>query len=175
VYLIYQFQQFYGLGILFGIIAAILSSVFTVLNKRIANKYPARTMVFYEMGTGWLFISLLMPLQFLYDDTTTVMPSAMDWLWLVILSLCCTVWSQSLALNALKKISSFTATLSVNLEPVYGILLAFILFKENNDLNSGFFWGLLLIIVSVILQMIRLLRPGYTKSRYVEEKSGLDS
>jgi drug/metabolite transporter (DMT)-like permease len=175
VYLIYQFQQFYGLGILFGIIAAILSSVFTVLNKRIANKYPARTMVFYEMGTGWLFISLLMPLQFLYDDTTVVMPSNMDWLWLVILSLCCTVWSQSLALNALKKISSFTATLSVNLEPVYGILLAFILFKENKDLNSGFFWGMLLIIVSVILQMVRLLKPGYTQSGYVEEKSGLDS
>lgn len=175
VYLIYQFQQFYGLGILFGIIAAILSSVFTVLNKRIANKYPARTMVFYEMGTGWLFISLLMPLQFMYDNTTVVLPSSMDWLWLVILSLCCTVWSQSLALNALKKISSFTATLSVNLEPVYGILLAFILFKENNELNSGFFWGMLLIIVSVILQMVRLLRPGYTKSGYVEEKSGLDS
>ncbi|MBS1772319.1 MAG: EamA family transporter [Bacteroidetes bacterium] len=174
VYMIYQFQQFYGLGILFGIIAAILSSVFTVLNKRIAHKYPARTMVFYEMGTGWLFITLLMPIQFVYDSTTVVLPTAMDWLWLVILSLCCTVWSQSLALNALKKISSFTATLSVNLEPVYGILLAFIFFKENKELGSGFFWGMLLIIVSVILQMVRLLKPGHTKSGYIEEKSGID-
>lgn len=174
VYLIYQFQQFYGLGILFGIIAAILSSVFTVLNKRIAHKYPARTMVFYEMGTGWLFISLVMPLQFIYDSTTKVVPSAYDWLWLVILSLCCTVWSQSLALNALKKISSFTATLSVNLEPVYGILLAFFIFHENEQLGTGFYLGMLLIIVSVILQMVRLLKPGYTKSGYVEEKSGID-
>lgn len=174
VYLIYQFQQFYGLGILFGVIAAILSSVFTVLNKRIAHKYPARTMVFYEMGTGWLFITLLMPLQFYYDNATVVMPTNMDWLWLVILSLCCTVWSQSLALNALKKISSFTATLSVNLEPVYGILLAFLFFHENKELGSGFFWGMLLIIVSVILQMVRLLKPGFTTSGYVEEKSGID-
>lgn len=174
VYLIYQFQQFYGLGILFGIIAAILSSVFTVLNKRIANKYPSRTIVFYEMGTGWLFITLLMPLQFMYDKSTVMLPPALDWVWLIILSLCCTVWAQSLALNALKKISSFTATLSVNLEPVYGILLAFIFFKENKELGSGFFWGMLLIILSVTLQMIRLLKPGHTRSGYVEEKSGID-
>lgn len=174
VYLIYRFQQLYGIGILFGVIAAILSSVFTVLNKRIANKYPARTMVFYEMGTGFIFITLLMPFQFMYDNHTTVLPSTMDWLWLVILSLCCTVWSQSLALNALKKISSFTATLSVNLEPVYGILLAFMIFRENTELSSNFIWGMLLIIVSVILQMVRLLKPGYTKSGYVEEKSGID-
>lgn len=174
VYLIYQFQQFYGLGILFGVIAAILSSVFTVFNKRIAHKYPARTMVFYEMGTGWIFITLLMPLQFYYDKTTLVMPTNMDWVWLIVLSLCCTVWSQSLALNALKKISSFTATLSVNLEPVYGILLAFLFFHENKELGSGFIWGMLLIIVSVILQMVRLLKPGFTTSGFVKEKSGID-
>lgn len=174
VYLIYQFQQFYGLGILFGVIAAILSSVFTVLNKRIAGKYPARTMVFYEMGTGWLFITLLMPLQFIYERDTQFLPSSMDWLWLVILSLCCTVWAQSLALNALKVISSFTATLSVNLEPVYGILLAFLLFKENKELGAGFYGGMGLILLSVILQTVRLLKPGLTASGYVAEKGGID-
>lgn len=174
VYLIYQFQQFYGLGILFGVIAAVLSSVFTVLNKRIANKYPARIMVFYEMGTGWIFLTLLLPFQLYYQAETQILPGAMDWLWLIVLSLCCTVWAQSLALNALKHISSFTATLSVNLEPVYGILLAFVFFKENNELHAGFFWGMGLILLSVILQMIRLLKPGFTSSGYVKEKSGID-
>lgn len=174
VYLIYQFQQFYGLGILFGVIAAVLSSVFTVLNKRIASKYPARTMVYYEMGTGWLLITLLLPLQFIYFPDTQFVPGMMDAVWLVVLSLCCTVWAQSLALNALKHISSFTATLSVNLEPVYGILLAFLLFQENTELHSGFFWGMGLILLSVILQMIRLLKPGFTTTGYVKEKSGID-
>lgn len=174
VYFIYRFQQLYGLGIVFGVIAAILSSVFTVLNKRMAGKYPSRTMVFYEMGTGWIFITLLMPLQLLYFPETKVVPTTTDLLWLVVLSLCCTVWAQSLALNALKHISSFTATLSVNLEPVYGILLAFFFYHENKDLDYGFYIGMGLILLSVILQTLRLLKQGTTASGYVEEKGGID-
>jgi drug/metabolite transporter (DMT)-like permease len=174
VYLIYNFKQVYGLGILFGVIAALLSSVFTVLNKRIAHKYPARTMVFYEMTTGWVFITLLMPLQLWYDPATKLLPVNYDWLWLVVLSLCCTVWAQSLALSALKHISSFTATLSVNLEPVYGILLAFYFYNENKDLNWGFYAGMGIICCSVVVQMARLLRPKISSPGYIKEKSGLD-
>jgi drug/metabolite transporter (DMT)-like permease len=193
VYLIYRFQQFYGLGIVFGIIAAILSSVFTVLNKKIANKYPARTMVLYEMATGWLFISLLMPVLFFYLPDTKFIPNSPslasagwlhnDWLWLIILSLCCTVWAQSLSLNALKKLTSFTVTLSVNLEPVYGILLAFLFYNENREiifkqgtgnLNWGFLSGMALILLSVILQMLRLLMPRFATSGYIKEKGGID-
>jgi len=179
VYFIYQFQQVYGLGIIFGVIAAILSSVFTVLNKSVAHKYPARTMVFYEMTTGWVFISLLLPLQFVYKPGTAFLPALgthwwqNDWLWLVILSLCCTVWAQSLAITALKKLSSFTVTLSVNLEPVYGMLLAFLFYQENHELASGFFIGMGLILLSVILQMARLLRPKLSGG-FVEEKGGID-
>ncbi len=174
VYLIYNFQQLYALGILFGVIAAVLSSVFTVLNKRIAGKYPSRTMVFYEMSFGWVLISLLLPLQLYNFPTTELLPQGLDWLWLGILSLCCTVWAQSLALNALRHISSFTATLSVNLEPVYGILLAFFFFHENKELHWGFFVGMGLILLSVVLQMLRLLRPKTPSPGYIKEKSGLD-
>ena len=67
VYLIYQFQQMYALGMIFGLAAAILAAWFTVLNKKIAHKYPARTMVFYEMGTGWILLTLLIPFQILYS------------------------------------------------------------------------------------------------------------
>lgn len=199
VYLIYRFQQFYALGILFGIIAAILSAVFTVLNKGIADKYPTRTMVFYEMFAGWLFITILLPVLFYYQPHTQLVPKqgnifsagtwhafttmSNDWLWLVILSLCCTVWAQSLALSALKKLSSFTVTLSVNLEPVYGIILAFLIYNENKELifnkgtdslNWGFLGGMGLILLSVVLQMIRLLRPAFATKGYVKEKGGLD-
>ena len=173
VYLLYQFQQFYGLGILFGVIAAILSSIFTVLNKRIANRYPSRTIVFYEMLTGLVLLTFLMPLQLIYIPDTKLLPTVSDWVWLIVLSLCCTVWAQSLALNALKHISSFTATLSVNLEPVYGIALAFIFFKENNELHPGFYAGMGLICLSVVLQTIRILRPRSSPG-YIKEKSGID-
>jgi drug/metabolite transporter (DMT)-like permease len=183
VFLIYRFQQFYGLGILFGVIAAILSAVFTVLNKKVAHKYPSRTMVFYEMSTGWVLVSLLLPLQFHYFPNTNFIPHSYDlfgkdwmhndWLWLIILSLCCTVWSQSLALTALKKLTSFTVTLTVNLEPVYGILLAFLFFKENRQLHSGFFIGMGLILLSVLLQMFRLLKPNFSPG-FIKERGGLD-
>ncbi|MCD6063755.1 MAG: EamA family transporter [Flavipsychrobacter sp.] len=173
IYHTYRFEQSYVLGIIFGVIAAILSSVFTVINKRIANRYPARTIVFYEMTTGLALLTLLMPLQLFYVPGTVVLPSAMDWVWLVVLSLCCTVWAQSLALNALKHISSFTATLSVNLEPVYGIVLAFIFFKENKELHGGFYAGMALICLSVVLQTIRILRPKASPG-YIKEKAGID-
>ena len=161
------------LGILSGVIAAILSSVFTILNKRIAGKYPARTMVFYEMGTGWLLISLLLPFHFFYLPETRLLPTLWDGVWLIILSLCCTVWAQSLALNALKHISSFTATLSVNLEPVYGIILVFIFFKENQELNWSFYAVMAFILLSVMLQMMRLLRPKASPG-YIVEKGGIE-
>ncbi len=198
VYIIYHFQPSdttnnngtlafanYGLGILSGVVAAILSSVFTVLNKKVANKYPARTMVFYEMTTGWLFITLLLPIVFYYLPNTKFLPNSTsllshewnknDWLWLIVLSLCCTVWAQSLALTALKKLSSFIVTLSVNLEPIYGMILAFILYNESRDLGKGFFIGVALIILSVVLQILRMLKPKPVLSPgFIEEKGGID-
>lgn len=180
VFMIYSFQQFYGLGILFGVIAAILSAIFTIMNKRITHKYPSRTMVFYEMGAGLLFITLLMPFYLHYFPQTKILPlhpsvsgSAWmhnDWLWLIILSLCCTVWAQSLALSALKSLTPFTVTLSVNLEPVYGILLAFVFYRENKDLHPGFYIGMGLILLTVVLQMCRLLLPHF-KARYNKQAS----
>jgi drug/metabolite transporter (DMT)-like permease len=193
VYLIYRFQQFYAAGIASGVVAAILSSVFTVLNKRIANKYPVRVMVFYEMSTGWVFLSLLMPVVFYYLPQMRFAPHAPsmfgadwyhnDWLWLIVLSVCCTIWAQSLALSALKKLTSFTVTLSVNLEPIYGILLAFLFYNENreiifskgtNELNWGFLGGMGLILLSVLLQMLRLMKPRFARSGFVKEKGGID-
>lgn len=175
MYLIYHFQDLYGIGIVLGIIAAMLSSVFTIYNKRIASEYPVRTMVFYEMTTGFLIITALLPILFYFLPDTKFIPAQdnllhyfqgapldivqykNDWIWLIIMALCCTVWAQTLALNALKKLSSFTITLTVNMEPVYGILLAILVFREDKDLNWGFFAGMALICLSVALQMYSLI------------------
>ncbi len=82
--MIYGYQQFYGAGILMGVVAAILAALFTVLNKRIAHKYPARTMVFYEMGTGWLLLCVALPFQFYYLPETRFLPSLGDAGWLLV-------------------------------------------------------------------------------------------
>jgi drug/metabolite transporter (DMT)-like permease len=175
MFLIYHFQTVFGIGIALGILAALLSSIFTIYNKRIAAEYPVRTMVFYEMSTGFLIMSCLLPLLYYYVPETHFIPAQQqlsqvvhelpeslleyknDWIWLIILALCCTVWAQTLALNALQKLSSFTTTLTVNMEPVYGILLAVLLFREDKDLNVGFFAGMGLICLSVVLQMRALI------------------
>lgn len=163
-----------NMGIACGVIAAFLSSIFTILNKRIAGKYPARTMVFYEMSSGWLLISLLLPIQFFYVPQTIMLPGLWDIVWLVVLSLCCTVWAQSLALSALKHLSSFTATLSVNLEPVYGVLLAFLFFQENEELTWAFYVGIGLICFSVLLQMLKMMQAHRANAGYVKEKGGIE-
>src|SRR5690606_3861970 len=111
----------------------------------------------------------------LFSETPVdIIPNGYDWLWLVILSLCCTVWAQSLALNALKQISSFTSSLSLNLEPVYGIILAFIFFREYEMLRPEFYMGLALILSSVLIQMFILLRPSKRKTSIVEDRGGID-
>ena len=79
-----------------------------------------------------------------------------DWGWLIILSWLCTVLAMDLMLQALKKVSAFTQNLSLNLEPVYGILLAFVLFNENKKLGASFYTGFALIALSVVLQMARV-------------------
>lgn len=196
VYLIYQAQLAFGLGILYGVIAAVLSAVFTMLNKPLADRYPARNVVFWEMLTGAVLLSvaiglfsrqlhltrfwpqqtpLLAALESgnLGEGLSRFLAGPADWLWLVVLALCCTVWAQSLAISALRKLSSFTVTLSVNLEPLYGMALAFLFYDEAQELTPGFAWGVLLIALSVALQMARIVAPAWA-ARWVRWRSGID-
>ena len=112
----------------------------------------------YEMGVGWLVLTLLMPFYIKLFPTDYIFPTFNDWIWLLILAWLCTVWAVMLQLSSLKKLSTFTSNLTYNLEPIYGILLAFILFKENENLSSGFYYGLALILLSVFWQMWRIYR-----------------
>lgn len=150
----------FELGVMLGVVASIISAIFTVLNKPLAEKYPPRTLVFYEMTSGLIFLSALAPFYLVQNPDAVLLPQGMDYLWIFLLSYCCTVWGQSLAMSALKKLSAFTITLSVNLEPVYGIVLAFLIFQENNQLGWGFYLGMGLIFASLMMQVILILNKG---------------
>ncbi len=158
MYFIYTFEFKYAIGIGLGIFASLLSAVFTIMNKKIVNNHPAQHVAFYEIGSGLLFITLLFPLYYHYFPTIQLIPTTKDWVLLFALSLFCTVVGQSLALSALKKLSSFTTVLLVNLEPVYGITLAILLYHENKELGWGFYIGISLIALSVGLHSIGLLK-----------------
>ncbi len=158
IYLVFHFDTRYRAGILLGIISALLAAVFSVLNKKNVNVATPQTLLLYELSGGLLILTLLMPLYLHYVPAAYIFPTITDWGWLLILSWFCTVLGMDLMLQSLQKVSAFTQTLSLNLEPVYGILLAFILFKENEKLDNSFYIGFSLIALSVALQMLRVVK-----------------
>lgn len=166
IYLIFDFYPQYKTGILFGIISAMLASLFPIFNKNLLKQFSAKTVTLYEMSGGLVVLTFIIPFYLQYFPATYYLPTVTDWVWLLILGWLCTVLTFILALNALKKISPFTASLAYNLEPVYGILLAFIFFNENKYLSSGFYYGLGLILLAVILQMVRV----FYLNRHTEKK-----
>lgn len=138
-------------GIIMGLAAALLASLFSTLNKKYMANHNPITMTFLELGTGFLFITALLPVYLSYFPDAVLMPEPSDWGWLLILSLVCTSVAYVLALIALKELSAFTANLAINLEPVYGILLAIPIFHEHLELDTGFYFGTGLILFSVFL------------------------
>jgi len=153
IYLIFDFYPHYKLGIAFGIASSLLASIFPIYNKDLLKKASAKTVALYEMIGGLLALTLIFPFYLKLFPAEYYWPSVSDWMWLLVLAWFCTVLSFILQLNALKKISAFTSNLTYNLEPVYGILLAFVIFHENKFLSSGFYYGLGLIALAVVLQM----------------------
>jgi drug/metabolite transporter (DMT)-like permease len=169
VYFITGIGSYYYPAIAFSIVSALLATTFSTLNKKyIANK-NALSVSFIEFFSGWLFIGLLLPFYYLGDSNFSIMPQTdqitqtwqfvwfgihSDWFYLSILGLLCTCLAFVFNLQALKHLSAFTSNLSINLEPVYGIILAAIIFKENKELNVQFYIGTLIILSCVILHPI---------------------
>jgi len=158
IFLIFHFDTRYRNGILAGLACAVLAAFFSVLNKKYVAVTDSKTMMLYELSGGLLLLTLGMPLYLYFFPTTYIIPTAKDWIWLLILSWLCTVLAMNLMLQSLKKVSAFTQNLSLNLEPVYGILMAFFLFHENENLSASFYPGVGLIALSVVLQMGRVVR-----------------
>ena len=157
IYIIFDFHPQYKLGIIFGLLAAVGSALFPIYNKELLKTYQPLVLTFYEMLGGFLLLLLFIPFYLQFFPAVYYYPTSADWLWLLILAVFCTIICFDLQFKALKKISAFTNNLTYNLEPLYGILLAFLIFDESKYLNKGFYLGFALILLSVVLQMFRLL------------------
>jgi drug/metabolite transporter (DMT)-like permease len=158
IYLIFNFYPEYKMGIIFGIISAMLACLFPIFNKTLLKEISPKTVTLYEMTGGFLALCFILPVYLHFFPATYFIPTPEDWFWLLILSWICTVFAFILSLNALKYLSPFTTNLSYNLEPVYSIIMAFIIFKENKFLGAGFYYGFALILLAVSLQMMRVYR-----------------
>lgn len=173
---IFQLDPHFKTGIVIGLVSALLGSLFPVLNKRILKRVSSENVTLYEMSGGFLVLTLLMPLYLWLFPAASLIPGWRDWIWLLVLAWACTVLAFSLSMSALAHISAFTVNLSYNLEPVYGILLAFVFFREDKNLNKGFYIGFCLILLSIILQTVRLRRrkPDTRKPDGRPRQSGAD-
>lgn len=156
--LIYVTNLSFSTGIYIGLISAILTVLVSVMNKKLIAGYAPETITLYQLTGGFLGLSILLPLYNFLFPAIEKIPQHFDWLWLIILSWCCTIFTFMLYINVLKKVSAFTVNLTLTLEPVYGIILAFIIYHENKSLSKYFFFGFGLILIAVVLQMIRLIK-----------------
>ena len=160
IWLIFSFDGSHGIGILLGVLSALLGALFTILNKPLVTAYGSEAVTFYELGGGWMVLTLLLPFYIAAFPSGHMLPTLTDVLWLLVLSMLCTVLAFRLSVGALRDISPFTVNLSYNLEPVYGILLAFLIYREDRHLDAGFAWGFAVILLSVAFQSLRVWLKG---------------
>lgn len=160
IYIIFHFDPKYKTGIILGVICAILLAFVMILIRQFVQKMNSQTILTYQLSGGFIALSLFMPFYLKAFPTSYIIPGLSDWMWLLVLAWFCSVLAFQFSVNALKKLTAFTVNLSFNLEPVYGILLAFFVYHENKELNWSFFIGLSLIVLALCLQMWRVWRQS---------------
>jgi drug/metabolite transporter (DMT)-like permease len=151
---IFSFSFQYPLGLFLGIVSGITIAIFAVINSQFVKRHDAYTITFYEMCGAAISIAMFFPF---YLDTWSesgkleLTPTWIDWLWLAILAFVCTVYAYAASIHLMKRLSVFTIQLTLNLEPVYGILLALLIFREQEIMSGGFYIGTTIIIAAVFV------------------------
>jgi drug/metabolite transporter (DMT)-like permease len=162
IIIIYQSHLQFSVGIIIGLLSAFLTVIVSVLNKKMINNYEPESITLYQLTGGFIGLTAIIPLYQYLFPAEQLYPLRMDWLWLILLSWVCTIFTFFLYIRSLKNVSAFTMNLVLTLEPVYGIALAFLIFHENKYLSDWFYVGFGLISLAVAFHMWRLLHPGLT-------------
>ena len=160
IYIIFHFDPKYKTGIVLGMLCAVLLAFVMILIRQFVQRINPQTLLTYQLSGGWITLTLVMPFYVKWFPTAYIVPNLSDWLWLLVLAWFCSVLAFQFSVNALKKLTAFTVNLSFNLEPVYGIILAFVIYHENKELGWSFFSGLSLIVLALCFQMWRIWRQS---------------
>ena len=150
LYVIFNFETQYKLGILYALIASFLSALFSVLNGLFVKQYKPSQISFYQLLFGTVFISIYLFVTGGFTEEFFQLPKT-DWFYLFILSSICTAFAFIIAVRVMKVVSPFTVVLSNNLEPVYAILLALLIFGEKEQMTPAFYIGAFVIFLLVLL------------------------
>lgn len=155
--IIFKVETQYTTGIYLAVTSAFLSALFSVINGKYAKEYSPNVISVYELSSGFLFLSIYL---FFADSFTPAFfaLSSNDLLWLFLLSSICTAYAFSASVKVMKFLSPFTVMLTINLEPIYGIILVLLIFPENEKMSPMFYIGAIIILATVIAN-------GIVKSR----------
>ncbi len=149
ILLIYNASPEYWLGILLGVICSFLSALFSVLNGKIHTRFPSQKIMFYEMIGGWIIVCLFLPF---FDGFSSL--AAVSWKdlgLLVLLGSLFTAYPMIESVSLMKFISPFTLLLNVNLEPVYGIIIAYLIFGESEKMTPLFYLATTIMVLAIVV------------------------
>ena len=154
VFLITSSEINYINGIILGLLSALFSTLFAVINGRFIERHNSTIISFYEFISGVVFLTIFILATGTVFNKQFFVLSSMDWIYLFILASVCTAYAFIGAVDVMRYISPFTVILSYNLEPVYGIAIALILFPETEKMSPQFYIGAILILVTVLLDAL---------------------
>ncbi|WP_299664565.1 EamA family transporter [uncultured Polaribacter sp.] len=153
LYIIFNFETEYKLGIIYALIASFSGAVFAVLNGLFIKKYQADTISFYQLLFGVVFVSVYLLFNNGFSASFFQIPIS-DWLYLVVLSSICTAYAFIVSVKIMKYLSPYTVMLTINLEPIYAIVLALLIFGEKEKMSSTFYLGAFMVLFVVLLNGI---------------------
>jgi drug/metabolite transporter (DMT)-like permease len=152
LYVIFAFDFQYPLGLFFGILSGLTCAIFGVINSLLVKRINSTTITFYEMIGGATFVAMFFPYyaaNIAPDGQLHLNPPALDWLWIAILAFVCSVYGYAVGIELMKRLSVFVIQLTLNLEPVYGIILALVIFGDSEVMGPSFYAGTAIILGAV--------------------------
>lgn len=150
LWMIFSVDTSNAYGILLALIATLLSSAFSLLNGKLVHKHKASIISTYEIGFGVLCLSIYIALTRGFDASFFQLSNS-DWVYIFILATACTAYAFIASVHVMRWISPYTVMLTINMEPIYGIILALLILGDQETMSSGFYYGAVIIIVSVLL------------------------
>ena len=153
LYVVFRFEFDHALGLSLALVSAFLAAAFTVSNSRLVQRHDAFVITFFEMMGASVFslLFLILSAWLGWDASAPIVPKGQDWIWILFLAWICTVYASTMATQLMKHFSAYLINLTINLEPVYGIGLAFFFFGEKERMTDGFYLGTVLILLAVLL------------------------
>ena len=149
IYMIFRFESQYTEGIIYGLISALCASIFSIINSKQIQSRPAPIISFYELIGAWVWISIFLWITEGY--TASMKLNFDDLMYLLILGTVCTSLAYVAGVAVMKELSAFRVALITNLEPVYGIILAFIFFGKREQMTPGFYAGAVIILSTIFI------------------------